>query len=284
MRSRWLLHWAKAARMVGLLRLLDRRLEVQDARAHAGAAHLLGQVVGVDHRAIHHRYESVDAVPQLADVPRPRVITQDAHRRPGDLLGLAALPCQARSRKCWTRSGDIVPPLAQGGESEGDHVEAVVQVLAKLALGQELVDVAVRRRDQPDVERISAWPPSRRTSRCSRTRSRSTWVLAAISPTSSRNSVPPCAISNQPGFWRSRAAERPLLVAEHLALDERLGERPDVGGDEGSVTRPLRLWRARAIDLLRSGNRITFRFAERSGITDYNVIWQPSLLVMDVGP
>ena len=36
--------------------------------------------------------------------------------------------------------------------------------------------------------------------------------------------------------------------------------------------------------LCRSGNRITFRFAERSGITDYNVIWQPSLLVMDVGP
>ena len=34
---------------------------------------------------------------------------------------------------------------------------------------------------------------------------------------------------------------------------------------------------------LRSGNRITFRFAERSGIIDYNVIWQPSLLVMDVG-
>jgi hypothetical protein len=33
----------------------------------------------------------------------------------------------------------------------------------------------------------------------------------------------------------------------------------------------------------RSGNRITFRFAERSGITDYNIIWQPSLLVMDVG-
>ncbi len=35
---------------------------------------------------------------------------------------------------------------------------------------------------------------------------------------------------------------------------------------------------------LRSGNRITFRFAERSGIIDYNVIWQPSLLVMDVEP
>ena len=35
---------------------------------------------------------------------------------------------------------------------------------------------------------------------------------------------------------------------------------------------------------VRSGNRITFRFAERSGIIDYNVIWQPSLLVMDVEP
>ena len=60
-----------------------------------------------------------------------------------------------------------------------------------------------------------------------------------------------------------------------------------LGGESGSPdTSPAPGGIAQVAQLLplRSGNRITFRFAERSGIIDYNVIWQPSLLVMDVEP
>ena len=62
--------------------------------------------------------------------------------------------------------------------------------------------------------------------------------------------MPPLAISNQPGFWPLGAAEGPLLVAEQLALDERLGQRADVGGDERPVAAAARSWMARAISSL----------------------------------
>ena len=62
---------------------------------------------------------------------------------------------------------------------------------------------------------------------------------------------------------------RPELALELIKL--AAASFPD--DRDHRVSRQQHLW---------SGNRITFRFAERSGIRDYNVIWQPSLLVMDV--
>ena len=57
-----------------------------------------------------------------------------------------------------------------------------------------------------------------------------------------------------------------------------------MGEGRRAIREPEGLRRWVTASTLRSGNRITFRFAERSGIIDYNVIWQPSLLVMDVEP
>ena len=72
---------------------------------------------------------------------------------PATCLGSRRCRAQARSRKCSTSSGDVVAPLAEGGHAQGHDVEAVVQVLAELALGDQLVDVPVGRGHEPDVER-----------------------------------------------------------------------------------------------------------------------------------
>ena len=232
MRSRWWLHWAKAARIVGLLRLLDRRLEVQDARRAAGCCISLGRSLGVDHRALHHHHEPVDAVPQLADVPRPRVVAQDPHRRPGDLLGLASLPRAGPLEEMLDEQGDVVAPLAQGGHAQGHHVEAVVQVLAELALGDELVDVPVRRGDQPHVERDQRLAPEPAHLPLLEDAEQVDLGLGGHLADLVEEQRAALRHLEPAGLLAHRAAERPLLVAEQLALDQRLGQRPDVGGDE----------------------------------------------------
>jgi len=68
-----------------------------------------------------------------------------------------------------------------------------------------------------------------------------------------------------------------FLVGSAVPADFR-EDSADTAGIVAHLLQMVRLF------VFRSGNRITFRFAERSGITDYNVTWQPSLLVMDVGP
>ena len=115
--------------------------------------HLLGQVLGVDHRALDGHDQPLHAVPQLADVARPRVVAEDAHGGAGDLLGLAAVPRAGPLEEVLDEQGDVVAPLAERGHAEGDDVEAVVQVLAQLALGDQPVDVLVGGDHEPDVER-----------------------------------------------------------------------------------------------------------------------------------
>ena len=53
-----------------------------------------------------------------------------------------------------------------------------------------------------------------------------------MSPTSSRNSVPPSRLLEQPGAVPVGAGERALDVAEQLRLEQRLGDRRAVLGDE----------------------------------------------------
>ena len=81
----------------------------------------------------------------------------------------------------------------------------------------------------------AAREPSRTTSRSCSTRSSFTCSGGGSSPISSRNRVPPCAASNQPGLAPGRAGERAALVAEQLALDQGLAEGAAVDGHERPV-------------------------------------------------
>jgi hypothetical protein len=67
---------------------------------------------------------------------------------------------------------------------------------------------------------MSLVPPTRRNVRRSSTRSSFTWSIGASSPISSRNSVPPFAISMRPSFWARASVNAPLLVAEQLGLQQ----------------------------------------------------------------
>ena len=57
-----------------------------------------------------------------------------------------------------------------------------------------------------------------------------------MSPTSSRNSVPPFASSKRPIFWAMAPGKRSLLVAEELAFQKARRNGGAVQLDEGART------------------------------------------------
>ncbi len=82
---------------------------------------------------------------------------------------------------------------------------------------------------------ISSVPPSRRNLRSCSTRSSFTCTTGLISPISSRKIVPFSATSMSPFLLRIGAGERAAHVAEELRVEQRLGERAAVDGDEGPI-------------------------------------------------
>ena len=129
----------------------------------------------------------------------------------------------------------VLTSFAERGKLDADDLETVVEVLAELAGGDGVGQVAVGGRDQADVDLdrlVGAHPDD--LAGLERPRSSLTWIARGMSPTSSRNSVPPLACSNQPLRSRSAPVNAPLtwpksslsrmfsLSSAQLSGDERL--------------------------------------------------------------
>ena len=96
----------------------------------------------------------------------------------------------------------------------------------------------------------SSWPPTRRKERFSSTRSRLTCTFREVSPSSSRNSEPPSAISNTP--LRRPLAEVKLPFSwPNSSLSSRVSvNAPQLTEMSGALLRWLRSWMARATSSL----------------------------------
>ena len=105
----------------------------------------------VSMRTFGQQHRALDGVLQLADVAGPVVAHQQLQR-----VGRQAVDAASSARR---RSGagrtsparDVVLALAQRRHVDRDDVEAVVEVLAELPVGDHLRQVAVGRRDDADV-------------------------------------------------------------------------------------------------------------------------------------
>ena len=115
--------------------------------------------------------------------------------------------------------------LAERRELQGDDVEAVVEVLAEVALRDALLEVAVRGGDDAhvDLERLVAADALERPllQEAQQLHLRGQGDLAHLVE-EERAAVGLLEAALAPG---DRAGERALLVAEELALQERLAER-----------------------------------------------------------
>jgi hypothetical protein len=130
--------------------------------------------------------------------------------------------------------GDVVAARAQRRGRDGDHVEAVKEVFSEAARGDLGAKILVRGGDDADVgaDRVAA----------------DGLVLAllqhaeelhlhagASSPISSRKSVPPGGLREAAFSAGEGSRERAALVAEQLRLEDALGDRGAVDGDEGAL-------------------------------------------------
>jgi len=109
---------------------------------------------------------------------------------------------------------DVFAAAAQRRKLDGDDVEAVVEILAESLLRHQLVQIGIRRGDDPAVRRGSCRPDPRRMNSFSWiTRSSLACVSRLMLPISSRKIEPPSATSKSPRF----VAIAPVKAAFHVA-------------------------------------------------------------------
>jgi len=126
--------------------------------------------------------------------PSPRRLTmaaaaESAAARPGS----RSSPRSGAARWAWSNS-------ERGVNRDGDGVEPIVQVFAKGTVGHGLGDVTVAGGDHPHVGSQRLGPPYPLVLPSCSTRSKRTCTAGFISVTSSRNSVPPRAMSKRPSL------------------------------------------------------------------------------------
>ena len=198
-------------------------------------------------------------------LPGQRYVAQLLHRRRREHERLLVQVAAEALDEVPREHRDVARPLAQRRNRDRKHRQPEIEVLAEAG-------APPRRPSGPCWSRPRrARPPGRRAFR-RRARTASPRARAGSwpgggsgrSPISSRKSVPRCASSNLPGLRPAAPGERPLLVAEELGLEQRLGNRRAVDRDEGPVgPRAQRVQRAR--EELLAGAALAFEQHGRVG-------------------
>src|ERR1700730_4119064 len=98
------------------------------------------QVIFVDWLAVTELQRSVDAVFQLANIPRPVVLHQQSHRRRGEFHILALC---LTIEKTLHKDGDVRPPLTQGRNMNRNHIQTEEKILSKTALAERSLQVTI---------------------------------------------------------------------------------------------------------------------------------------------
>src|SRR5687767_8351508 len=153
------------------------------------------------------------------------------------------------------KAGKILAPVAQRRHRQVDDVEAVPEILPEAPGGDLRCEIAVRRRDDPDVHPDRACTADAlelvmlQHTQQLRLEMRRELANLVEKDSAAVGDLEPALLE------RMRAGERAPLVAEELAFEERLGQRRAVDGDE---------WTARPMAVLVNGAR--GQFLSRTGL------------------
>src|SRR5262249_45227425 len=131
------------------LELFLRLLERQD-RAVLVLAQI--QVLGPEERAVAEDQPLLDSVLELPDVARPRALLYRRQRLRGEALHLRGELLGVLREERLGDDEDVVPALAERRQVDVDDVEPVVEVLAEASPADLLLEDAVGRGDDPDVD------------------------------------------------------------------------------------------------------------------------------------
>src|SRR5438093_7839561 len=174
-----------------------------------------------------------DDILHLPDIARPVVANKGVHDRGRDALDPPAHPARETLDEMADQHRNIFAPLAQGRQHDREHVQAVVEVVAEVAVGDHVRQVAVRGRHQAHV-----YPDRPRASQALK--------LLLLQGTEQfrlqlRRDIANFVEEQRPLVRQLEAAdllahcagEGPFLVAEQLALQQPGGDGRAVELDEG---------------------------------------------------
>src|SRR5438132_12932451 len=96
-------------------------------------------------------YQAAHGVLQHSDVVPPRVLAKQGQglgREPllSSVLGVESIEKPGHQRR------DLLASLAQRGNSQLDHVESVIQILAELQFGERLLEISIGGGDHAGVD------------------------------------------------------------------------------------------------------------------------------------
>src|SRR5579863_5747179 len=206
-------------------------------------AHGLRQIRGAQQRLTFSRDRdgALDGVFELADVARP-VISLERPQGLGleilkRLLHLQGVPAEEAARQGL----DVLRTPAQRRHVNGHHVDAVVEVLAKLSGAHHRLEVAVGRGDQAHVDRHIRGTPERPYLALLQDAQQLHLHHRAGLADFVEEERPAARRFDDPLTIRVGAGESPLEVAEQLAFEQRLRKGAAVDGDEGALAALARL-------------------------------------------
>jgi hypothetical protein len=127
-----------------LFRVFRRRLKRSTCPMRLGTD-FAGQILLMDHFAIHGDYDSLNQVPQLTDITRPTVANQDLDCFIRETLAIAVVTSAELLQEVVYQERYVFAPLAQGRNLHWNHVQPVVQVFSKLPFANKLLDIPVSR-------------------------------------------------------------------------------------------------------------------------------------------
>src|ERR1700730_10483197 len=213
----------------GLRRFEARRGAERQARGNVGRQ---GAPVGPGGPGEHGA--ALHGIFELPDVPGPRVAEEALHgggAQPQD----AALSLREPGQEVLSQERNVLATLAERWQRHRNHVEAIEEIFAEAALVDHLREIAVRGGDDTCVDGDGLCradgPDLAALERAQELGLQARRHLADLV----EQERPAMRFLEQPLLVRGRSREGPLDVAEELRLEERLGERRAVDGDEGAA-------------------------------------------------
>src|SRR5271157_2977530 len=210
----------------------DRRVGRRGMLRPASGGELGRQVLGTDRAIAGENRRPFDGVGQLADVPRPVVSREDLERLGAERRLDHSPPRRVASEQVARQLRDVGLAVAQGGQEDLEGVEAEEQVLAKELVLHHLAKIAVRGAENAHVDpKGLVFAHAADLSRLEEPQQLDLHALVKLADLVEEERA---AIGDfeKPLAIGIGAGEGPLAMAEELALDQVLGQRAAVDGDE----------------------------------------------------
>ena len=130
---------------------------------------------------------------------------------------------------------DVVTTLTQGRQHHGQHGEPVVEVLAEAPLAHRGPQILVRRGEDPHVDRLVARRAEPPHAALFEHLEQLRLERLGQEPDLVEEDRAPVGRLEQARLGAAGVGERPALEAEHLGLQQRVGDRRAVDVHEGAV-------------------------------------------------